>query len=188
MKAPQGRLLYVRNRKAWRSWLATHHNTAREVWLVYYRQHTGKPRISYNAAVEEALCYGWIDSIQKTVDTDRVAQRFTPRRPSSTWSEMNKERSRRLIRQGKMTAAGLATLGDVLKPTIGQRLVVAPDIRRALQRDKIVWKNFRAFPLSYKRMRIGWIEAARRRPQVFRQRLRYLVKMTGDDRRFGMVQ
>jgi uncharacterized protein YdeI (YjbR/CyaY-like superfamily) len=187
MKPPKGRLLYVTNRRAWRSWLAAHHKTAREVWLVYYKKRAGKPRIPYNDAVEEALCYGWIDSIQRTVDQNRFAQRFTPRKASGTWSEMNKERARRLIRRGKMTAAGLAALQDGLTPA-KRPPPVAPDILRTLKRDKRVWKTFRAFPRSYKRIRMGWIEAARKRPKLFRQRLRYFVKMTAQNTRFGMVQ
>ncbi|HEV8338485.1 MAG TPA: YdeI/OmpD-associated family protein [bacterium] len=188
MKAPKGRLLYVKTRKAWRSWLARHHRTAPEVWLVYYRKHTGKPRIPYSDAVEEALCYGWIDSTQRTINADCFAQRFTPRKPSSRWSEMNKERARRLIRQGKMTTAGLAALKGALDAGTRGRLAVAPDIRRALQRQPRVWNNFQKFPRSYRRIRIGWIEAARSRPKLFRQRLRYFLKMTAENARFGMVQ
>lgn len=195
-----GRLLYVSNRRAWRAWLAKHHRTAREIWLVYYKKHTGKPRIPYNDAVEEALCYGWIDSTLKTVDTGRYAQRFTPRKSTGKWSEMNKERARRLIRKGKMTAAGLAALGGALgSPRRGAatssskearvaRARAAPDVLRALKRNESAWKSFQAFPQSYKRIRIGWIEAARKRPEVFRQRLRYFVKMTAQNKRFGMVQ
>lgn len=196
----RGSLLYVSTRRAWRAWLARHHRTAREIWLVFYKKHTGKPRISYNDAVEEALCYGWIDSTAKTVDTGRYAQRFTPRKSKGKWSEMNKERARRLIRKGKMTAAGLAALGDALgrrrrgaarssseKAGVG-RATAAPDVIRALKRSESAWKNFQAFPQSYKRIRIGWIEAARKRPEVFRQRLRYFVKMTRQNKRFGMVQ
>src|SRR2546430_10940490 len=77
-----GTTLYVKDRRQWRAWLARHHKTAPEIWLIYYKKHSGRPRIPYSDAVEEALCYGWIDSITKPVDEDRWAQRFTPRRPS----------------------------------------------------------------------------------------------------------
>ena len=73
--------LYITDKKAWRSWLKKHYKTEKEIWLVYYKKNTGKPRIPYNDAVEEALCFGWIDSIVKTLDTERVAQRFSPRKP-----------------------------------------------------------------------------------------------------------
>src|SRR2546425_13099589 len=91
-----GKTYYTKNRRGWRAWLAKHHRTAPEIWLIYYKKDSGKPRIPYNDAVEEALCYGWIDSILKPVDADRYAQRFSPRRPRSRLSEMNRERVRRL--------------------------------------------------------------------------------------------
>ena len=98
-----GETLYVTTRTEWRSWLQEHHTTEREIWLVYYKKHTAKPRIPYNDAVEEALCYGWIDSTVKKLDDDRFAQRFTPRKhgSNSKLSEMNKERIRQLITQKK---------------------------------------------------------------------------------------
>src|SRR5437667_9962071 len=108
--------LYVKDRRQWRSWVARHHETAPEIWLIYYKKHSGKPRIPYNDAVEEALCYGWIDSILKPVDADRYAQRFSPRRPRSRLSEMNRERVRRLIAAGRMTAAGLERIKHVFDP------------------------------------------------------------------------
>ena len=102
-----GKTLYVANRRQWRSWLAKNYAKKKEVWLVYYRKSSGKLRIPYNDAVEEALCYGWIDSILKSIDKEKFAQRFTPRKPKSNLSEMNKERIRRLIKKRKMTATGL---------------------------------------------------------------------------------
>src|SRR5256886_5326331 len=108
-----GTTLYVKDRRQWRAWLASHHKTAPEIWLIYYKKHSGRPRIPYSDAVEEALCYGWIDSITKPVDEDRWAQRFSPRRPSSRLSEMNRERVRRLIAARRMTKAGLARIAHV---------------------------------------------------------------------------
>src|ERR1039458_1395740 len=102
-----GKTLYVTNRKQWRSWLLKHHKTASDIWLVYYKKESGKRRIPYNDAVEEALCYGWIDSRTKPRDKESWVQRFTPRRKKSPLSEMNKERVRRLIKAGKMTRSGL---------------------------------------------------------------------------------
>ena len=179
-----GKTLYVNDREQWRTWLAEHHASEREIWLVYYNKASGKQRISYNDAVEEALCFGWIDSIVKKVDADSAAQRFTPRRPKSPLSEMNKERIRRLAAQGRMTEAGLATVGDLFS----EPFTVPADILDALQADETTWRNFQAFPEGYKRIRIGWIEAARRRPDIFRQRLEYFLKMTAQNKRFGMVQ
>jgi len=101
-----GERLYIQDRAAWRSWLADNHLTKNEIWLIYYNKQSGKPRIPYNDAVEEALCYGWIDSILKPVDKDCHAQRFSPRRKNSQLSELNKERIRRLIKEKKMMPIG----------------------------------------------------------------------------------
>src|SRR5256885_3438097 len=108
-----GTTLYVKGRREWRAWLARHHQTASEIWLIYYKKESGRPRIPYNDAVEEALCYGWIDSILKPIDSRRYAQRFSPRRPRSRLSEMNRERVRRLIAAGRMTRAGLERIKHV---------------------------------------------------------------------------
>ena len=187
-----GTTLYAKDRRQWRSWLARHHRTAPEIWLIYYKKHSGKPRIPYSDAVEEALCYGWIDSIVKPVDEDRWAQRFSPRRPSSRLSAMNRERVRRLIAARRMTKAGLERIAHVFDHTRDTKRRVKwqipPDILTVLKRDRTTRKHFQAFPESYKRIRIGWIEAARRRPEILRQRLRHFLKMTAQNKRFGMVQ
>ena len=81
---------YVATRSEWCKWLQKHHTSATEIWLIYYKKHTGMPRVSYNDAVEEALCFGWIDSLVKRVDADTYAQKFTPRKSKSKWSELNK--------------------------------------------------------------------------------------------------
>jgi uncharacterized protein YdeI (YjbR/CyaY-like superfamily) len=187
-----GKTLYAKSRAQWRAWLSRHHATAPEIWLIYYKKDSGKPRIPYNHAVEEALCYGWIDSLLKPVDADRYAQRFSPRRPTSRLSAMNRERVRRLIAAGRMTQAGLDRIKHVFderKDAAKRNRWEAPkDILRRLERDPTTWKNFQRFPESYKRIRIGWIAAARRRREVFDQRLRYFLKMTAQNKRFGMVQ
>ncbi len=177
-----GKTLRVSTRKAWRDWLEKHHAKEKEIWLVFYNKASGKPRIPYNDAVEEALCFGWIDSTVKKVEKDWFAQRFSPRKPGSQWSEMNKERVRRLSREGKMTPAGLAAAG-VLKA-----FVIPPDILKRLRADKKVWRNFQQFPDAYKRIRVGWIDSVRKRPEEFQKRLRYFLKMTAQNKLFGMVQ
>ena len=187
-----GKTFYAKNRREWRSWLAKHHSTAPEIWLVYYKKHSGKPRIPYNHAVEEALCYGWIDSTLKAIDADCYAQRYSPRRRTSRLSAMNLERVRRLIAAGRMTKAGLAGIEhafDRSKDTKPDpKWTVPADILARIKQDPAAWKSFRRFPASYKRIRIGWIAAARHRPKTFEQRLRYFLKMTAKNKRFGMVQ
>lgn len=98
--------LYVTDRDAWRAWLEKNYDTEKEIWLIYYKKHTGKPRIPYDDAVEEALCFGWIDSTVKRVDDEKFAQKFTPRKNKSNWSDLNKKRAKKMIREGRMTKAG----------------------------------------------------------------------------------
>ena len=172
------------DRQAWRAWLEENHASEPEIWLVFYRKASGILGIPYNEAVEEALCFGWIDSTVKKIDQDRRAQRFTPRKPGSGWSEMNKVRFHRLLAEGKVAPAGLASFGDLTR----ENLVIPPDILQALQANALAWENFQGFPASYQQIRIGWIEGARNRPAVFAQRLRYFLAMTAKNQRFGMVQ
>ena len=179
-----GKTLYAKNRKEWRSWLAKNHKSAPEIWLIYYKKASGKPRVAYNDAVDEALCYGWIDSILKPIDEHKYAQRYSPRRKTSRLSDMNRERVRRLSKAGRMTKAGLAAIEHTGKG----RTALPTDILERLKADPTTWKNFQKFPRSYKRIRVGWIDAARHRREVFEQRLRYFLKMTAQNKRFGMVQ
>jgi uncharacterized protein YdeI (YjbR/CyaY-like superfamily) len=179
-----GKTFYPRTREEWRRWLAENHAGEREVWLIAYVKGSGQPSLPYNDAVEEALCFGWIDSTRKTLTADSRGQRFTPRRKGAPWSEMNKERVRRLHAQGLMTEAGLAAGVDFLDEVFE----VPGDLLAALQEDPEVWAHFETFPESYVRIRIGWIEGARGRPEEFEKRLRYFLKMTKQGKRFGMVQ
>ncbi len=129
------------DRAAWRAWLAANHETARGVWAVTYRRAAGKPVVSYEALVEEALCFGWIDSTGRTLDNERGMLRFTPRRRGSVWSRPNKERVERLIAAGSMTAAGLRAIEaaradgswDALNDV--DALIVPDDLAAALAGD-----------------------------------------------------
>ena len=98
------------NREEFRAWLQLNHASKSEIWLINFKKATGKPSIPYLEAVEEAICFGWIDSFEKSIDQERYATRFTPRRPKSHWTESNKEKARKLIADGKMTKAGFASL------------------------------------------------------------------------------
>jgi uncharacterized protein YdeI (YjbR/CyaY-like superfamily) len=104
--------LYVTDRAAWRAWLEANHASEREVWLVYYKKHTRRPRIPYDDAVEEALCFGWIDSVVRRLDEDSYLQKFTPRKAKSNWCESNVKRARKLIAEGRMTKAGLDAIAE----------------------------------------------------------------------------
>lgn len=182
-RSPDGRtLLRAETRGQWRAWLLEHYRSEPEIWLVYHKKHTGRPRVSYNDAVEEALCFGWIDSTVKTIDADRYSQRFTPRNSKSPYSQANKERLRALVRQGMVAAEVLATLGDVLEE---EPVVIPPDILEALRVDDAAWENFQGFSPAYVRIRIAFIEAARARPPELEKRLRYFVRMTHRNTQYG---
>jgi len=174
--------LYVTTRKAWRAWLSKHHRRAGEIWLVFYRKESGKPRIAYNDAVEEALCFGWIDSTVKRLDDQRFAQRFSPRNPKTPYSQSNRERLRRLLRQGKVIKEVRATLRTLGRE---EKFRISPDILAVIKADKGAWRHFQKFSDRYKRIRVGFIDSARRRPREFRKRLDYFVKMTARNRQFG---
>jgi uncharacterized protein YdeI (YjbR/CyaY-like superfamily) len=173
--------LHVTNRKDWRKWLREHYKTEKEIWLIYYKKATGKPRIEYNDAVEEALCFGWIDSTLKSMDEGRSAQRFSPRKPKSSYSPANKERLRKLLKQRKVIKAVRETLGNLAT----EKLEIPKDILKALKANKEAWKHFQAFSDAYKRIRIGFIEGARKRPEEFKKRLRYFIKMTAKNKQYG---
>lgn len=175
-------LLYVTRGEEWRAWLEMHYKSEKEIWLVFYKKHTGQPRISYNEAVEEALCFGWIDSTARRIDEERYAQRFSVRRPKSTYSQANKERLRELVRQGKVVDDVLATLGDVLEEDAFE---IPPDILDAIQDNEAAWKNFQGFSPGYIRIRIAFIDGARNRPEEFEKRLKYFIQMTEKNKQFG---
>jgi uncharacterized protein YdeI (YjbR/CyaY-like superfamily) len=176
------RTFYPRTRNEWRTWLKKNHAKHREIWLVYYSKKSRKPRVAYNDAVEEALCYGWIDSTMKKIDEHCFAQRFTPRKPGSTWSELNKERARRLVKNKKMANAGRALLPAGL---LNEKFEIPADILKVLKKDKETWKNFEQFPESYKRIRLGFIHNSRSRPEFFKKRLDYFLKMTKQNKMYG---
>ena len=102
--------LFVENRNKWRKWLKNYHDKEKEVWLIYFKKHTGKFSIAYNDAVEEAICFGWIDGKVRSIDAEKYMQRFSPRNPDSVWSLLNKKRALKMIKEGKMTGAGLKTI------------------------------------------------------------------------------
>jgi uncharacterized protein YdeI (YjbR/CyaY-like superfamily) len=173
--------LHVTDRKKWRAWLRKHYKTEKEIWLVYYKKATGKPRIEYNDAVEEALCFGWIDSIVKSLDQDRSAQRFSPRKPKSPYSPANQERLRKLLKQRKVIKAVRETLGTIAD----EKLEIPEDILQDIKANQEAWKHFQKFSDAYKRIRIGFIEGARKRPEEFKKRLRYFIRMTEKNKQYG---
>ena len=183
--------LYVTNRKSWRKWLSKNHKNKKEIWLVYYRKETGKPRILYDDAVLEALCYGWIDSTAKKIDKECFAQRFSPRRPTSKLSQMNKERVRELIKEKKMTKWGLEAIKHVFNPKTDKPddFIIPPEILKALRANKDAWKYFQKMPSSYQRIRIAYIDSYRKRNlNTYKKTLAHFIKMTAQNKRIGFIR
>ncbi len=174
-------LLYVAERQEWRQWLAENYRTAPEIWLVYYRKDSDRPRIPYNDAVEEALCFGWIDSITKGIDHDRYAQRFSPRKPRSGYSQTNIERLKRLIERGQVMPEVLAAVRDI----VNEEYEFPADIMAALQANERAWENFQRYSGPYQRIRVAFIDGARKRPGEFEKRLNHFIRMTEQDKQFG---
>jgi uncharacterized protein YdeI (YjbR/CyaY-like superfamily) len=163
--------LYPKTRAAWRRWLLRHHAMKREVWLIYFKKGTGQPSVPYVEAVEEALCFGWIDSTTKTLDEARYIQRFTPRKKGSNWSAPNLERVRRLVAAGLMTPAGAVHLpspraAKAFQAKHQRRLTgstTAPsDLARPLRVNEQARAHWRILTPGYRRLFVRWITDARR--------------------------
>jgi uncharacterized protein YdeI (YjbR/CyaY-like superfamily) len=169
----------------WREWLEANHKQATEVWLVHHKKETGHPQVAYEAAVEEAICFGWIDGKVRKLDEARYARLFTPRRPKSTWSRINIGRARRMIEEGKMTAAGAAVFDPGSQtPALPTKL---PAILEAQFRDReTAWENFTHFPPSYQRMTIGWVASAKQEATQLR-RLEQLITESAANKRIKFM-
>jgi uncharacterized protein YdeI (YjbR/CyaY-like superfamily) len=170
----------------WRAWLAENHTRPAGVWLITYKKASGKPRIEYEESVEEALCFGWIDSKANTVDAERSMLWFAPRKPRTGWSRPNKERVERLIAQGRMTPAGLAKIeaaqadGSWTKLDAVEALETPPDLAEALAAVPNATANFEAFPRSAKRGILEWIVQAKT-PATRAKRVAETARLAGEN-------
>ena len=176
-----GETLYVTGRAEWRRWLEANFDSAHEIWLVYPNKASGEPRIPYNDAVEEALCFGWIDSIVKKPDELRAAQRFSPRKRGSRYSQPNKERLRWLAGEGLLHPSVRTSVEEVLR----EEFVFPADILDAIRANDRAWANYEGFSAAYRRIRVAYIDAGRARPEVFEGRLRNFIRATEQGRQFG---
>ena len=167
MKEAPENSVHPLTRTEWRAWLAEHHTRTEGVWMISYKRVTGKPRVEYDEAVEEALCFGWIDSKASTLDEERSLQWFAPRRPRTGWSRPNKERVERLIAAGLMAPAGRAKIeraredGSWTALDAVENLEVPADLAAALAAYPSADRHFAAFPRSAKRAILEWIASAR---------------------------
>jgi uncharacterized protein YdeI (YjbR/CyaY-like superfamily) len=162
------RTLHVTTRADWRTWLGDNARTQSEVWLVFSKVRTGAPALPYEDAVEEALCFGWIDSLIQRIDDQRYARLFSPRRQGSPWSEVNKRRLAKMVKAGLMTEAGLALFpfpipegdpGPAPKRTIP---ALSQDLEAELRANSLAWENYQKLPPSAQRLYSGWIMSAKK--------------------------
>lgn len=173
--------LFFKDRKEWRKWLQKNHAMEKEVWLLFYKKHTHKPTLPYSDAVEEALCFGWIDSTLKRIDDEKHVQRFTPRRRNSIWSKSNVKRVNEMIKAGKMTEMGLLKFkqmkeeekkGKNVRPT-EKKYRLPKDLKKLLLKEK-VYDNFQSFAPSHRQQYLWWLSDAKKE-ETKQKRTRQLI-------------
>jgi uncharacterized protein YdeI (YjbR/CyaY-like superfamily) len=174
------------SRAEWRQWLAANHTRTEGIWLISYKKATGKPAVTYDESVEEALCFGWIDSKGNKLDDERSMLWFAPRKPRTGWSKPNKERVERLIQAGLMTPAGLAKIENAKADGSWsaldgvEALEIPPDLAAALAANPAAEQNFTAFPRSAKRGILEWIQNAKR-PETRANRIAETVRLAAEN-------
>lgn len=185
--------LYVKNRAEWRDWLSKHHDTATEMWLIFNKKETGQPSIDYGASVEEALCFGWIDSLIKKIDDTKYVRKFTPRNDDSIWSESNKKRVEKMIAQGKMTDTGRAKIEAARKngmwdkkigrPTIPSE--IPPEFAQALETHGTAKAFFYELSPTYQKQYITYISMAKR-AETKERRIRESIEFLEKGEKLGL--
>ena len=178
--------LDVQTLEQWRRWLTDHHDSESEVWIVFHKRHTGRPSIAYEDALDEALCFGWVDSLIKRLDDARYARKFTPRKPDSKWSAVNRKHYARLKASGRLKPPGLNRAPtdrsyDAPRPPS----MIPGYIQKALQRSPTAWRNFESLAPSYRRNYIGWIDSAKRQETKMR-RLQESIQLLAAGKRLGL--
>ncbi|OSZ79952.1 hypothetical protein CAP36_01415 [Chitinophagaceae bacterium IBVUCB2] len=186
---------HPKSRSEWRQWLKKNHSTSPGVWFTYFKKETGKPRVSYDEAVEEALCFGWIDSLPRKLDNERSMLKFTPRKPKSVWSKLNKTRIEKLIENKRMMAAGFASI-ELAKQNGSWDSLTASDNAAAnnqlpddlnilFAKNKKAKENFQQFSLSVRKQFLSWIDSAKR-PETRTTRLKQTVLMAKANTKPGL--
>ena len=162
------------------------------IWLIYYKKHVNKQSILYEEAVEEAICFGWIDSQVNRIDDKRFMQKYTPRKPGSVWSMINKERAQRMIKKGSMTSAGSESIAQAKKSgwwqkayTSRKKLSIPEELKKTLQKNKKAWENFTNFANTYQNMYIGWVLDAKRE-ETRKRRIKDVVKRSALNKKAGI--
>ncbi len=188
---------FFSSRESFRKWLKENHNTSPGIWMIYYKKHVAIDSVSYREALEEALCFGWIDSIIKKIDNDRYARKFTPRSNTSNWSEINRKLFSELVNKGLMTEAGLKKYGisgagsdetrtaAPLKLRKSKNLGVPDYILKEFAENEPALKNFNALALSHKRNYVLWITTAKRE-ETIKNRIAESIRLLRDNKKLGL--
>jgi uncharacterized protein YdeI (YjbR/CyaY-like superfamily) len=170
-------------------WLEKHHATSTELWVGFYKKGSGKPSITYPEALDEALCFGWIDGIRKTVDEERYTIRFTPRRPTSNWSNVNIKRVQELIAEERMMPAGLAAFKAKKSGVYtyeNRPRQLSAEYEKKFRAKKKAWEFFQSQAPSYQRTACGWVMTAKKEETRLR-RLATLIEDSAQGQRLGMM-
>ena len=185
--------ILFKNRDEWRSWLESNHLNEKQVWLIYFKKHIMKNSVTQPDAVEEALCYGWIDSIVKRIDEEKYMQKFTPRNEKSNWSDINKKRVALLIKNGKMTEAGIIKVRAAKKNGFWNKIYNYSNIKNipleleiALSKNEIAHSNFNQLAASHKKHYIYWIATAKKEETRIRRTLK-AIQLLERNEKLGMV-
>jgi len=186
---------HPKTRQEWRSWLQKNNSTSPGIWMIYFKKESGKRKFSYADAVEEALCFGWIDSAPRKIDDERSALKFTPRKIKSVWSKLNKQRIKKLIEQGLMTAPGLARIDQAKKDGSWNTLNVSDfhadnnslpaELEKAFNKNKKAKENFLAFAPSYRKRFLFWIDSAKQ-SETKKARIKQTVLMASANKKPGV--
>jgi uncharacterized protein YdeI (YjbR/CyaY-like superfamily) len=177
----------ARDRAEWRRWLEKNHARRAEIWLVFYKKASGKQTVSYEHAVEEALCFGWVDGLKKGIDEECFAFRFTPRKAKSGWSKSNLERVKRMIADGKMLPAGLAAYNASDRRDVAPLPSKFPKaLETRFREDRKAWENYQKFPPGYRRVTAGWVASAKKE-ETREKRLAKLIEFSSRGERIEFM-
>jgi uncharacterized protein YdeI (YjbR/CyaY-like superfamily) len=185
--------LYVKSRDEWRKWLQKNHSKVNELWLIFYKKETGKTSLDYNDAVEDALCFGWIDSLVRNIDDEKYVRKFTPRKNNSLWSESNKKRVKKLIRDGRMTKFGIEKINAAKKSGAWNKIAEPPkvtydvpkDFISALNKNKKAKTNFEKFSTFDKKRYYMWINIAKKK-DTRERRIKESIELLSKNRELGL--
>ncbi len=179
--------LHVRTRRQWRRWLEGHHDSESEVWLIFGKRGSGVRSVYYEDAIEEALCYGWIDSIVRRIDESCYARKFAPRRADSKWSTANRRRYANLAARGLLAAPGLKRAPTSRSGDAPQASAEEPPsyIERGLRANARAWRTYRQLAPSHRRAYVGWIDSAKRE-ETRERRLREAVRLLAAGKKLGL--